>query len=50
MKRALSEQQKEFFNNVLHWLKTKTEPVYAFISGWAGVGKSVLTRALYQAL
>lgn len=48
--RDLNEQQKEFFNHVLHWLKTKTEPLYAFLSGGAGVGKSVLTRALYQAL
>lgn len=50
MIRDLNEQQKEFFNHVLHWLKTKTEPLYAFLSGGAGVGKSVLTRALYQAL
>lgn len=49
MIRDLNEQQKEFFNHVLHWLKTKTKP-YAFLSAGAGVGKSVLTRPLYQAL
>lgn len=48
--RGLNEQQKEFLNHVLHWLKTKTEPLYAFLSGGAGVVKSVLTRAIYQAL
>ncbi|XP_061195058.1 uncharacterized protein LOC133203256 [Saccostrea echinata] len=50
MLRGLNQQQREFFNHVLHWLKTKKEPLYAFLSGGAGVGKSVLTRALYQAL
>ncbi|XP_062577467.1 uncharacterized protein LOC134239311 [Saccostrea cucullata] len=50
MLRNLNQQQREFFYHVLHWLKTKKEPLYAFLSGGAGVGKSVLTRALYQAL
>ena len=50
MVRDLNKQQKEFFHHVFHWLKTKTEPLYAFLSGGAGVGKSVLTRTLYQAL
>ena len=48
--RTLNFKQREFFNHVLHWLKTKDEPIYAFLSGGAGVGKSVLIRALYQAL
>lgn len=50
MLRDLNHQQREFFYHILHWLKTKKEPLYAFLSGGAGVGKSVLTRALYQAL
>lgn len=50
MLRVLNHQQREFFYHVLHWLKTKKDPLYAFLSGGAGVGKSVLTRALYQAL
>ncbi|XP_056001840.1 uncharacterized protein LOC130048804 [Ostrea edulis] len=49
MLRDLNHQQREFFYHILHWLKTKKEPLYAFLSGGAGVGKSVLTRALYQA-
>ena len=48
--RTLNFKQREFFNHVLHWLKTKNEPIYAFLSGGAGVGKSVLIKALYQAL
>ena len=48
--RTLNFKQREFFNHVLHWLKTKDEPIYAFLSGGAGVGKSVLIKALYQAL
>ncbi|XP_061178430.1 uncharacterized protein LOC133187077 [Saccostrea echinata] len=47
---SLNVRQREFFNHVLQWIKTKTEPVYSFLSGGAGVGKSVLIRALYQAL
>lgn len=50
MVRNLNVQQKEFFNHVLHWHKTKTDPMYVFLTGGAGVGKSVVTRALYQAL
>ena len=34
----------------MQWIKCKKEPMYAFLSGGAGVGKSVLIKALYQAL
>jgi DNA replication protein DnaC len=47
---SLNLKQREFFNHVLHWIKTEKEPIYAFLSGGAGVGKSVLIRALYQSL
>lgn len=50
MVRNLNVQQKEFFNHVFHWHKTKTDPMYVLLTGGAGVGKSVVTRALYQAL
>lgn len=48
----LNLKQKEFFYHVYmyHWLKTETNPLYIFLSGGAGVGKSVGLRALYQAL
>lgn len=48
--RSLNEQQKEFFNHVMHWLKTRINPLYVFLTVGAGVGKSVVTRALYQKL
>ena len=47
---SLNPQQKDFFYHTLHWFKTKDEPLYSFLSGGAGVGKTVLTKALYQAL
>lgn len=47
---GLNIKQREFFNHVLHWVKTKKKPIYSFLSGGPGVGKSVLIRALYQAM
>lgn len=46
----LNLKQKDFFYYVYHWLKTETDPLFIFLSGGAGVGKSVVLRALYQAL
>ena len=49
--RSLNKEQKCIFYHILHWFKVNTdEPLYAFLSGGAGVGKSVTTRAMYQAL
>ena len=48
--RKLNIKQREFFNHVVHWIKTKGEPLYAFLTGGAGVGKSVVIQALEQAL
>ena len=39
-----------FFYHVLHSIKTKDDPQRLFLSGGAGVGKSTLTNALYEAL
>ena len=33
----------------MHLIKTNDEPFYCFLSGGAGVGKSHLTKAIYQA-
>ena len=38
-----------FHPHVLHLIKTSDEPFYCFLSGGAGVGKSHLTKAMYQA-
>ena len=49
MVQMLNKEQKEFFYHVLHLIKTSDKPFYCFLSGGAGVGKSHLTKALYQA-
>ena len=46
--RSLNLRQREFFNHVVHWIKCKYEPIYAFLTDGAGVGKSVVIRALYK--
>ena len=46
--RSLNLRQRELFNHIVHWIKCKDGPVYAFQTGGAGVGKSVVIRALYQ--
>lgn len=47
---SLNQKQMEFFYHVLHLVKTTNDPIYNFLSGGAGVGKSVLLKALYQVL
>lgn len=50
MVQKLNIEQKQFFYHVLHHMKTKYQPIYPFLSGGAGVGKSHLINALYQAV
>lgn len=40
----------QFFYHVLHSIKTSNDPLRLFLSGGAGVGKSTVTNALYEAL
>lgn len=47
---SLNEKQREFFYNVLHSVKRSHDPLRLFLSGGAGVGKSTVTNALYEAL
>lgn len=49
MVQVLNREQKEFFYHMLHLTKTSDEPFYCSLSGGAGVGKSHVTKALYQA-
>ena len=49
MVQKLNNEQKEFFYHVLHLIKTSDSAFYCFLSGGAGVGKSHLTKSLYQA-
>ena len=48
--RSLNLRQREFFNHIIHCIKCRDEPIYAFLSGGAGVGKSVVIRTLYQSV
>ena len=47
---SLNAEQKEFFYHVLNSVKTDKLPLRLFLSGGAGVGKSTVTNALYEAL
>ncbi|PFX25090.1 hypothetical protein AWC38_SpisGene10304 [Stylophora pistillata] len=48
--RSLNEKQRQFFYHALHSVKISDDPVRRFLSGGAGVGKSTVTNALYEAL
>ena len=48
--RTLNIKQMEFFYHVLHCIKSSDEALRLFLSGGAGVGKSTVTNALYEAL
>jgi hypothetical protein len=48
--RSLNREQKLFFYHVLHSVKVNDEPLRLFLTGGAGVGKSWLTNALYEAV
>lgn len=46
--RRLNKEHMEFVYDTIHILKTDSQPIYRFLSGGAGVGKSYVTNALYQ--
>lgn len=48
--RSLNTEQKYFFYHILHTVKMNSLPFYTFLSGGAGVGKSVLVRSIHQGL
>ena len=48
--RSLNVKQMEFFYHVLNSIKTSDEALRLFLSGGAGVGKTTVTNALYEAL
>ena len=48
--RSLNTSQREFFMHALHRMKTDTDPFHIFLTGGAGVGKSVVVTAIHQAL
>ena len=46
--RSLTKEQIAFVYDVIGQLKTGTAPIYRFLSGGAGVGKSHVTKAIHQ--
>lgn len=51
--RTLNSDQRDFLLHVGHYFVHQTSssiPLYLFVSGGAGVGKSLLIKALYQYL
>lgn len=47
---SLNTKQREFYNHVVTWIQHNTEPLYAFHTGGAGAGKSVVIDAIFQTL
>ena len=47
---SMNKKQREIFNHVLHQVKTDKGSFHIFITGGAGVGKSVIITAIHQAL
>ncbi|XP_069105156.1 uncharacterized protein [Argopecten irradians] len=47
---SLNCKQREFHNHVSHWIQHRDEPLYAFLTGGAGTGKSVVIGTIYQTL
>ena len=48
--RSLNKEQKQFFNHLLHSVNVSDDQLSLFLSGGAGVGKSWITNALYEAV
>lgn len=47
---SLNIKQQEIFFHILKSFKTQCEPLYLFITGGAGVGKSRVLKAIFQSL
>lgn len=47
---SLNEKQRDYLMHIINQFKSNSLPVYHFISGGAGVGKSKLIQAVYQSL
>ncbi len=48
--RSLNRKQLEIFYHILHTAKTSGPQQFIFLSGGAGVGKTRVLKAVYQAL
>ena len=48
--RSLNQKQYEFYSHVMKYVKTESSPLTVFLSGGAGVGKSLVVNALREGL
>jgi hypothetical protein len=46
----LNQEQRDYVMHICHHFQNSEDPIYHFITGGAGVGKSVLINAVYQTL
>jgi hypothetical protein len=46
--RSLNFLQRKYLMHIISTFKKGLTPIYEFVSGGAGVGKSVLIKAIYQ--
>ena len=42
LQRNLNLKQREIFNRIFHWIATTEDHIHIFMTGCAGIGKSVL--------
>lgn len=47
---SLNTKQRDYLMHIINQFKSNSLPLYDFISGSAGVGKSILIKAIYQSL
>ena len=47
---TLNLRQSEICAHVMQWIQTKTDPIYIFIEGGAGVGKTRTAKAIYESM
>ena len=47
---TLNLRQSEICAHVMQWIQTKTDPMYIFIEGGAGVGKTKAAKAIYESM
>ena len=47
---SLNQKQSELCAHIIQSLNTQTYPLYIFIEGGAGVGKTQLAKVIYQSV
>ena len=47
---TLNLRQSEICAHVMQWIHTKTDPMYIFIEGGAGVEKTKAAKAIYESM